>query len=69
MKRRTLNLLALAVLALGGAWLAAPADAAASALFARCTQVTTAPDGTVTTIVVEGKTCSSDVNGHCSCTS
>ena len=68
MSRRTLNLAALAVVALGGTALARPQDAAADVGFVKCTRTVTYPDGTTVTTVVEGTSCTVDTSGNCRCT-
>jgi|1186.fasta_scaffold819651_2 hypothetical protein len=67
MTRKSLNLVAAAVVLAGSAWLAAPTPALASAM-AQCTTTVTQPDGTITTIVIEGNVCVSDSHlTKCTC--
>jgi hypothetical protein len=68
MNRRTLNVLALAVVALGGTALAHPATASADDALVTCTKTVTRPDGTVITTTASGTTCTVDASGNCTCT-
>lgn len=68
MKRSAINLLSLAVVAAGVLSLTTPSIAVADTLAAKCTKTVTLPDGSSTTVTLEGDTCSTDIEkGTCTC--
>jgi len=65
---KRINLLAAAVIALGGSWLVNPLSLDAVVSAAKCTTTIEYPDGTKKTIVIEGDKCKLDLkNGECTC--
>ncbi|HET7583680.1 MAG TPA: hypothetical protein VFK13_02175 [Gemmatimonadaceae bacterium] len=65
MKRLTINVLAVVVVALGLSYGTRPAHAATEA--AKCTITIKKPDGTTIDLVLEGDTCTRTSDGNCTC--